>query len=837
MDDSNANHEAETRPVDRLHLRQSRFQGAQLAGIRGSPACRSRRSDQNIQDETAEKDETRTSSPPLRRHGLGSNVRKRRSLHLKHSLEDSSDLEAPRRKPAVMSPVQAKSVGSYNTSDELQTVSVDSSAHTFIDQASESNSSRPRHTARKVNMGGPSFSGETSPYIDHLESQLAAAQTQLELITASSVAKTHLAKLRNLHTENLALRQEVTEWEDKFDERARSKDGKCDTVADQLRKRVDLLEKECTQRRSSVDELEATLEDQRRGLEMTEQANRELEKRLELMSSLVAASPTKLDLYISSSLGQSCQSKRPDPSRQLSGYSTRSSRPSNTTTPVQATQVSNDDFEAALEELVPARHDTWSKDASRITPRCSRDSEYSTDVMCRYSESATSSDDFSDVDPTPSRRQSMTPICSQSDGSKPARRMRRFYTGSARQSLILPSTNNMTYTLPSSASEHNSSAPIPMCVPLASGCDMSSPEVPPSSPLLNHISPTIHLQGTRRRATHSSSNASNEAAYTPVGLDVRIDDHGHGRRTSSTRTSQPYSVSHNTGRNLFDELNRIKQERDRSCVTSTDSTATLIALVRSPPPTKNQQPNVFESGISPLIEPAEEPDIDRNYYDSPHVASPREEAASSNLPLPGNQSTLHSFVSFLSYLSRCSVNSACCMISRTWERLTLSRPVLEFRLWLVHILLKRLLVTQNGFVSNPSPSILALEPAKIPCPTSRVGLGIAGARSRRGSPRGVNGENLSKAHGIGEMREVMGTCIGEKLELTLGREYDDDEGSNNDRHPVIRATLTEATTANTYQPFKHATPAAIAWLKLSTTLIAAVGMALARGPNSLFDDR
>ncbi|MCJ1337239.1 hypothetical protein MMC09_002521 [Bachmanniomyces sp. S44760] len=144
----------------------------------------------------------------------------------------------------------------------------------------------------------------SSRYIEHLESQLASLTTKLNALTSPTSSKAHLAKLRALTTDNRSLRQEISEWESKFDERVKAdKDDRCEVEAD-LKTRLRALEEDNEIKESKIHELADEVElvhERMRDAESLEQANVHLERRIDALTGLLTRSPSKHSFEISAS--------------------------------------------------------------------------------------------------------------------------------------------------------------------------------------------------------------------------------------------------------------------------------------------------------------------------------------------------------------------------------------------------------------------------------------------------------------------------------------------------------------------------------------------------------
>ncbi|KAL8671237.1 MAG: hypothetical protein Q9168_004269 [Polycauliona sp. 1 TL-2023] len=144
-----------------------------------------------------------------------------------------------------------------------------------------------------------STSGEATKYIEHLESQLVAVNTKLDSLMSPTSHKARAAKLRALTTEARSLRQQVSEWEEKFDERVHEERSQLAQVEMTLIARLQSLEDEVELKDNRVRDLEWQMEcfkAQVKDAEGLKDVNADLERRIDFLTKLLVQSPTKLDL-------------------------------------------------------------------------------------------------------------------------------------------------------------------------------------------------------------------------------------------------------------------------------------------------------------------------------------------------------------------------------------------------------------------------------------------------------------------------------------------------------------------------------------------------------------
>lgn len=143
-----------------------------------------------------------------------------------------------------------------------------------------------------------SVSGEMRQYVDHLEAELAAAQAAAH---SPGPDREQSAKIRQLNIETKRQQRELADWDEKYEERIQEEADRHHQIEVGLRTRLRTVETELDAKAFRVQELECDLESTQQNLDAAETANVNLEKRLEIMSELLAASPTKLDLHIDAS--------------------------------------------------------------------------------------------------------------------------------------------------------------------------------------------------------------------------------------------------------------------------------------------------------------------------------------------------------------------------------------------------------------------------------------------------------------------------------------------------------------------------------------------------------
>ena len=152
-------------------------------------------------------------------------------------------------------------------------------------------------SAKRINLR--SASSEASKYIEHLESQLASVNAKLDSLTSPNTNKLRSAKLRALTVDNRSLRLDLSAWERQFAARVQEERDQRLEVEMELRVRLRTLENDIELKDARIAELEWEAESMRVKVgdaEGLEEVNIGLEKRIEILTNLLADSPNKLDL-------------------------------------------------------------------------------------------------------------------------------------------------------------------------------------------------------------------------------------------------------------------------------------------------------------------------------------------------------------------------------------------------------------------------------------------------------------------------------------------------------------------------------------------------------------
>lgn len=704
----------ENRHARTLHVRQARFVGPSLTNWSIASDSLFKSGDGSLQHERA-MDNDHIPLQATEFNPQEPETPRAKSSSSPGVLQEITNVNSRRRRPLepISSPLQD------TTEEEMDAPYASQSPCTktkTTHQASASNSSkplnrRPERTRLKASTTRRSFSGATTRYMEHLESQLAALQTQIQSLTSPSSSRSHSAKLRALNSENKMLQEELAGWETRFEERLQERTEHYERVTGHMRGRIGDFEGQLADRDRKLVDMEIALGDKQKQLESTEGSHRELERRLEFMSSLVATSPGEMDHHGPPTSEQ----LRKRISKRMSGTSISSTRTSSAGQAIGRIQAMNT-LTGSPSATDMCRTSSYNASRPEDTQDLSRDSGYSTDMTTDFSDTATLLEVSPETDLIPSRRASpLTVLSGMSDtepskSGKPARRMRRFYAGSARQSLILPSTITTVVSHFTSAVERDPSEYFPCSAPTSatpsphlgavnskhkSRASLSTLQVKTSG-----SGPKPGL-GIKRSSTWSEDDtftiAERRKSLRGCMNQLEVSSTEHSANTHDR--VEGYLIGRKQGRNLFEELSKIKQEREHarvdedSCGATSGQQQTTIPQTYKTDESEHRDLGAAISG-STLMEPNDEIQVDADYHTS------RMQLQTQSLPfnhqwcLARVIRPLHSFLGTFSHpLSSFFIhitNNAKFLFPHIWETLTLSRPVLEFRIWLVRLLLGRL---------------------------------------------------------------------------------------------------------------------------------------------------
>lgn len=359
-------------------------------------------------------------------------------------LQDIGNSTITRRKRATSRLVSSRWSGSEGSGGEER------HALRSISQSQGKGTIRQRtvKTKPKVNHKRRSVSAETSKYIEHLEAELAASQSQLSRINSPTVTRQQTTKMRHIDAETRLLQKEIEDWEAKYEQRVQEEVDSHAEIETVLRGRVRTLEQEVDETRFQMQELEARLHLATQNMEAVETANVNMERRIEIMSDLLAASPSKIDLHAETP-GRARRNSRPK--SMLPRFPTASSlmgspeRQSHTQPPSPLLTFTN-----YSPNLI----------ASPVQSVCrldisSQQSDYMSEAESVFSEVSANGDSMTSAENLESQPNfnpwNLPPPLP--NRARPARRMRRFGAGSfGPKPLILPSTFHGDHFPPASVS-------------------------------------------------------------------------------------------------------------------------------------------------------------------------------------------------------------------------------------------------------------------------------------------------------------------------------------------------------------------------------------------------
>lgn len=536
----------------------------------------------------------------------------------------------------------------------------------------------------KVSHRRRSVSAEMSKYIDHLETELASAQCQLSAITSPTVTREQNSKMRSLNAESKHLQDELSEWENKYEQRVQEEVDKHCAIESALRNRILHLEQDVEDTKSKIHDLELELESRSEGLEAVEAANVNLEKRIEIMSELLAASPTKIDLHAQTP-GRAQKHIRPK--SMLPRFPTASSL---ITSPERQprTQPASPLLSFATQSptmLASPTHNAFPLDNSPLQ------SDYTSEAESVFSEASITGDSMTSAENFDGRTGFNSwnlPLPPPQNRAKPMRRMRRFGAGSlGPKPLILPGKSQYDGMPPTSApplerSETTPSFPMPY----------SRTEL--------YGSPTT---GRRRASTIATELSIAKILASPTETEIAEDaDQDTSMSLSSPASSGSQDATQRIssfgsakGKNLMDELSAMRSND------WTESTEPMSDIREESRPgtaessLESLQLNIGDQGTAQIdpfnhLAQATNPES-RITSTSSTTAIPghrRSRSRSVNIPVVGCSTSAFDRLRMLfGDLWRSPVALARYMIQAAQSRMRIPRPLLNVQWWLVGVLL------------------------------------------------------------------------------------------------------------------------------------------------------
>lgn len=565
--------------------------------------------------------------------------------------------------------------------------------------SSMKNSIRPKKTkarARIPNKQRRSVSAEASKYIEALEAELASTQSQLSAVNSPSVTRRQKSAMRSRDAETRQLEAEIAEWEERYEERVQEQADRFAEVEAGLRANIRSLEQQAEEGTYKLQELELELETTKESLESAEQANVQMERRLEIMGELLATSPTKID-FATPGPGGVRRNRHQRPRSMMPRFPTAGSLMGS---PERVTRTQPTSPDTMFQDRLSASATTtW----NGVHPGLSVDttlpvSDLSSDGGSVFSEAPMTGDSM-----TTTGTEMLLPLRRESSHYEPhpllpgarrlTRRMRRFHAGSVGpKPLILPATSHYE-SVPTSAPPMEEVHGFPFPPP-----ELMQPVYDPISDTLAGHSPMV----TRRRSyteVDETTIASLEAApflnvpqtRNPNG-EGELEDSSMGPDSaiSQATTNNFSSLGSVTGRNLMEELSRARTNRTEDPWSTTGGLSSEIdeANAREEVDTKNLiQTTPYSTTINdhaaPLSRPASSTLL--NLASSPSVtsSSPQSNATS--------QKTAHNRLRlFFANLFRTPLALVRHMIQNAQtlrNTLTIPAPLRTVQWWLVGVLL------------------------------------------------------------------------------------------------------------------------------------------------------
>lgn len=379
--------------------------------------------------------------------------------------------------------------------------------------------------------------------------------------------------------------------------------------------------------------------------------------------------------------------------------------------------------------------------------------------------------------------------------SRPARQMRRFHGGAAGpRTLILPATS-ATGNLPASAP-----------VSLRLGPALSSPFSAPIDPDGNRTD-LSSVAPRRRSATwdddegvaSKSRRTGSFSSLTPIMKRDRSSCTPHlapieisSREAGSTQSKlSQASMGYASGKSLFEEFELLDDDDDDDDDPQTVSSSGSSPQQKcqgSPSPMRHIQPpplpNVFKHSTKPTTDP------------------PTAIHATDSGPVPQTRS-LGLITALAKAVSQSLDRRAPCVktvCNNAWDIVTLSRPVLEFRWWLVKLLIGDLRKRRALW-----PPLLRSKQTELPLLERSMSLNGCLEQARGASDLLAKEPDPQKLHSPDSVTAL------EDVLSHLDKVKDEEAKRNRPRPP----------------------PPPLYWMRFGLTLVFAVGIALKDGPGSL----
>ncbi|MCJ1359576.1 MAG: hypothetical protein MMC33_009578 [Icmadophila ericetorum] len=380
-------------------------------------------------------------------------------------------------------------------------------------------SAKARRTTRVLHR---SPSSESTKYIEHLESELASLHSKLDALTSPTSTKAQAAKLRGLNTQVRILRQEIAQWESNYEERVADAVYQQSEINTGMKSKVRKLEEEVQAKDSKIKELEWELESAQvklRDADSLESTNQNLEHRVDVLTGLLAQSPTRLEprSAFTSPTRMSSAQRTPRPKSMLirmpsspavaRGSSNSAMDPP--TWPMSPTKIPADHLLSPL-----SQRQAWPDDLSSIGAMLSDPTASISDASAYHSSAqSTSSSRPTSMISTSSSTSWGPPwtvsFCDEQRSGRRHSRMRRFPSNNVSlKPLILPTAvalPSVPSSAPAGGSYHtpyrdtSNESVHPTITFLSRSDDAPSPFTTPKPPNRSRSASAVSLNGLKRR--------------------------------------------------------------------------------------------------------------------------------------------------------------------------------------------------------------------------------------------------------------------------------------------------------------------------------------------------
>ena len=647
---------------------------------------------------------------------------------------------------------------------------------------------RSAKTKTKVSHRRRTVSAETSKYIEHLEAELATTQTQLSRINSPTVTRQQSTRIRTVDAERESLQKEVNDWETQYENRIQEVVDQHYEIELGLRNQIRTLEQDFEESRFRMAELQAQLDTNLCNMEAAEAANVNLERRIEIMSDLLAASPSRIDFHAETP-GRARRHVRPK--SMLPRFPTASSLLGS---PERGPQTQPPSPLLSFANYSPHIPSSPAHSVCRYDSAVQQ-SDYMSEVESVFSDVSATGDSVTSAG-TFDHQSAFNPWTlppPPPPRSKPARRMRRFGAGSiGPKPLILPSTAHCDGLQPACALPLGRSETAPTFFP-----EMTASSQDSRAPLL----------GRKRASTMADRQDLLQLAASPFPRDdwrsyedeASLDSHIPSTCSSRPPTRGLSSLGSASGRNLMEELTAAssalescpssdvsaEQQGDDETSATTDNTprdlstlegTTLVVDLPIRPPTSH----VIDIDTGNSLTAAS---IRRNSDSHPRSIS----------PIGTHSASIFERLRFLfGDIWRSPIDLARHLIRTSQARMRIPRPLLDIHWWVVGVLIgpvarrRVLLGIQSDVPGEESPLMLHTTPTRT-AQADRMAYGTLyeNPPSPKRSPRGTH--------------------------------------TSRTKRPLHRLGC----------PHRRAKHSPLVWLKFSLTLAFAIGAALKDGPVSL----